>query len=66
MAECDDWNRIVANEPRNTEAFMQANWRSLEIQKRRGIRPYVEQARQNWLQRRRVTQLQPERQKQIA
>ncbi|GBQ49984.1 hypothetical protein [Komagataeibacter europaeus] len=66
MAECDDWNRVVANEPRNTEAFMQANWRSLEIQKRRGIRPYVEQARQNWLQRRRGTQLQPERQKQIA
>nr|WP_238321983.1 hypothetical protein [Komagataeibacter europaeus] len=56
----------MANEPRNTEAIMQANWRSLEIQKRRGIRPYVEQARQNWLQRRRVTQLQTERQKQIA
>ncbi|GBQ49598.1 hypothetical protein [Komagataeibacter europaeus] len=61
MAECDDWNRVVANEPRNTEAFMQANWRSLEIQKRRGIRPYVEQARQNWLQRRRVVPLRSEK-----
>ncbi|WP_227002305.1 hypothetical protein [Komagataeibacter diospyri] len=38
----------------------------LQIKKRRGIRPYVEQARQDWLQRRRVVTLHPERQKQIA
>ncbi|GBQ46511.1 hypothetical protein [Komagataeibacter europaeus] len=66
MAECDHWERVERAEPDNLLARMKAVMFLLRIKKRQGIRPHVESARQNWLQRRRGTQLQPERQKQIA
>ncbi len=61
MAECDHWERVERAEPDNLLARMKVVMFLLRIKKRRGIRPYVEQARQNWLQRRRVVPLRSEK-----
>ncbi|GCE82214.1 hypothetical protein MSKU9_0355 [Komagataeibacter diospyri] len=66
MAECEGWDRVHSRDPRDMDANANIALLLLQIKKRRGIRPYVEQARQDWLQRRRVVTLHPERQKQIA
>ncbi|WP_308719009.1 hypothetical protein [Komagataeibacter xylinus] len=46
-----------ADKPRDMEALMHINLLRRWIRDRRGIRSYVEQARQNWLQKRRVVTL---------
>ncbi|MBV1833090.1 hypothetical protein [Novacetimonas pomaceti] len=69
MAECDHWERIERAEPDNLrakmKAIMEAAWRLLEIKKRRGIRPYVEEARQNWWRRRQVVPLAAEKAREL-
>ncbi len=57
MAECEGWERVNADKPRDMEALMHINLLRRWIRDRRGIRSYVEQARQNWLQKRRVVTL---------
>ncbi|GAN86330.1 hypothetical protein Gain_0027_005 [Komagataeibacter intermedius TF2] len=57
MAECEGWDRVHSRDPKDMDANANIALLLLQIKKRRGIRPYVEQARQNWLQRRRVVPL---------
>ncbi|QHC34167.1 hypothetical protein FMA36_00335 [Komagataeibacter xylinus] len=57
MAECEGWERVNADKPRDMEALMHINLLRRWIRDRRGIRPYVERARQDWLQKRRVVTL---------
>jgi len=52
IAECDGWERVLAQSPKDLKATMEVIWRLLEIKKRRGIRPHVEKARQIWLRKR--------------
>ncbi|BCZ76074.1 hypothetical protein [Komagataeibacter phage phiKX1] len=66
MAECDDWERVERAEPGNLLARMKAVMFLLRIKKRQGIRPYVEQARRNWLQRRQIVPLRAEKVREVA
>ena len=60
------YERIVQAEPGNHFARLRSVTLFVRVKRRPGIHPHVEQARQDWLQRRRVVTLHPERQRQIA
>ncbi|QOF94174.1 hypothetical protein IFJ82_09435 [Novacetimonas hansenii] len=66
MAECEGWDRIYSRDPKDMAANANIALLILQIKKRRGIHPHVEHLRRDWLQRRQVVTLHPERQKQIA
>lgn len=65
MAECEGWDRVYSNDPHDMAANANIALLVLQIKKRQGIRPHVEQARRNWLQRRQVVPLRAEKVREV-